>query len=124
MSQRRQIAARANAPLLRNLGVQRRVQHADEQIRQLRTRPRVSFREHIRTEQHECPHFALREQRTNASRVAAHKVDLKLPEPVTRDRDLRQLAKARCDAVRHLVSIDERLHDAPRRTHAAGGRWR
>ena len=114
MRERREIAARPDASLLRNRRMQLRVEHGDEQLGEIRARPGVSFGNDVRSEQHHGADFALREQRADPRGVAPYEIDLQLAEPLDWDRDVGELAEASGDAVRRGVAGDEIVNDTPR----------
>jgi hypothetical protein len=57
MGQWREIAARANASLLRDRRMEPGIQHGDKQLREVRTRAGITLRDHICAKEHHCPHL-------------------------------------------------------------------
>ena len=124
MRERREVAARAHAPLLGHRRVEAGVQHGQQQLDQIGARPRMALGDHVGAQQHHRAHLALRQQRADAGRVAAHEVHLQLGQPVGRDGDVGELAEARGHAVDHGAALRTRSATMSRvRAHAgAGGR--
>ena len=121
MRERREVAARADGPLLGNGRPEVGVEHRAEESRHVGARAREALRDDVRAEEHHRAHFALRERRTHAARVAADEIHLQRGELVARDRHLAQFAEARRDAVHHLVSLDDAGDDVARDHHAVAG---
>ena len=118
MGQRRQIAARAHAALLGDLGVQLGVEHAYQEIHDVRPAAGMAFGKHVGTQDHHRAHFPHRKWRPDASRVASHQIDLELCEPVVGDRDVGQLAEPGGHSVHDVPTLDNGVHDGPRALHA------
>src|SRR5438045_8971518 len=85
MRERREIAARPDASLLRNRRMQLRVEHGDEQLGEIRARSGVSFGNDVRSEQHNGAIFALREQRTVSRGMAPMRIYFTLRESSATD---------------------------------------
>ena len=111
MRQRREITARADAPLLRHDRPQIGVEHRAEQFRQYRARAGKSFGENIRAKQHHRAHLSPRQRSPDSNGMAAHKVDLQRRKFVGRDRDVAQFAEAGGDAVHDIISGDDVVDD-------------
>ena len=71
-------------------------------------------RKNVGAKQHHRPHLRLREWATDATRVAAHQVDLELLEFVGRNLNVGQFSEAGADAIDDLPARDDLLHDATR----------
>jgi hypothetical protein len=84
MREGRQVAARTDAPLLRNERMNPRVQHAQEELDELRTRAGVALGDDIGAQEHHGAHFTFGQRWTNARRMAAYEVDLEIGETVRR----------------------------------------
>ena len=96
MRERREIAARADAALLRDGRIEPGVEHRREQLDQVESRAGESLRDDVRAQQHHRAHFALREQRrptpaawlrtrltcSSASRSGGMATSDSLPKPV------------------------------------------
>ena len=111
MRERREIAARADASLLRNRRIQPGVQHAEQQLGELEARAGIALRDHVRAQQHHRAHLALGQQIADAGGMAANEIDLQLGESLRRNRDLGQLAEAGRHAVRDRALGDEVIDD-------------
>ena len=118
VSERCEVAARADTALLRNLRMQARVEHADEQLGELGPSAGVPLRDHVCAQQHHRAHLALGKKRPDARGVAAHEVHLQLRESIGRDGDLRKLAEACRHAVRDFLSANDVLDGATREQSA------
>ena len=92
--QRSEIAARADASLLRHPWMEARVQHLGQQLGQFRPRAGVALGDDIGAQQHHRADFALRHRIADAGGVTANEVALQLGQPRRRNRDVRQLAEA------------------------------
>ena len=112
MREWREIAARADASLLRNRRVQARIEHGDEQLRKVGARAGVAFGDHVRAQQHHRTNLALGEQWTDAGGVTSHEVDLELGEALLWDRDFGQLSETGRDAVGNCIARDEIVDDS------------
>ncbi len=118
VSERSQVAARADAALLGHQRPEIRVEHGAEQFRQCGTGAGEPLREDVRTQQHHRAHFAPRQRHTHAGRMAAHEVHLQRRELVRRDRHVGELAEPRRHAIHDLVAGDDALHHTSRDGHS------
>src|SRR5579862_5747456 len=80
--ERREVSARTDGALLRDGGPQVRVEHTAQQLRHSSTRPREALCKHVGAEEHHRPNLALWKQRPNTCGMAAHKIGLKICEPL------------------------------------------
>jgi hypothetical protein len=81
VGQRREVAARAHAPLLRHHRVHAGGEHREQQLGERGPRARVAAGEHVGAQEHHRPHLARRERRPDAGRVAPHEVALQVAQP-------------------------------------------
>jgi hypothetical protein len=123
MRQRREIAARSYASLLRNRRAQSSVEHRQQQLGEIGTRTGVSFGDDVRAKKHHCAHFALGEQIPNACRMASNEIDLELGETIRRYRDLGQFSESRRDAVRDLLPAHDVVNNPSRHCDALSSMW-
>ena len=117
MRERREVAARADASLLRDRRVQIGVQHLEQQIDELRTRTGVTLGDHVGAQQHHRAHLALGKAIPDAGRVAPHEIHLQLGQPVARNGDIGQLAESGRHSVYRGVAVHDAIHDRARAEH-------
>ncbi len=124
VAQRRQIAARPDASLLRHPRDDAGVEERDERIDQVRPDAARRAEQHVGPKQHESPHHGNGQRRSDACRVAPDQIGLKLIELVGRHPDVGELPEARVDPVDGLPRRDRGLHQppaSPQRVPGGGG---
>jgi len=122
MCERGEIATRPDTPLLRHWRVESRVEHARQQIDEIRSRARETLGDDIGAQQHHRPYLTFGEMRADTHGVAAHEIDLQFGKPVRRNGHFRELAETGGDSVDRLGPQQHRVHGAPRGRQAGSGR--
>ena len=119
--ERRQIAARAHGPLLRNDRNDVAMQHLEEQLQGALADARISPGEHVGAQKHERPHLGQRQRRAGARRVREDQVALQLAQIAFGNRHFGQRAESGVDAVGRRVALGDALHQRPGRPHPLPG---
>ena len=114
MRQRRQVSARPDGALFRDDRSDPAIEELAEQFDHFQANAAQTEHEDVRAEQSHRPHFWNREWITDAAGVAPDKVQLQLSQLSRRDMHVRQLAKARADAINHPAPRDDTLDNLPR----------
>ena len=109
MCQRREVAARAEAPLLRNGRVDPLVEHRDEQVDRTLADPRVPLEKGVEPGDEHCAHLLGRQLPSGPGGVAPEQVALELPDVVLGYPLPDEFPEPRVDAVDRLAGLDHVL---------------
>ncbi len=122
MSERGQIAARADGSARGHVGDDPCIECGEQQLDGLDAGAGVALRDRVRAQHHCSPHDVVGVRRTDAARVAAEETELELRRLVVRDRLGDEPTETRVDPVRMLAT---ELVEKPARTaHPLDGRRR
>src|SRR5438093_12018586 len=107
MRKRREMAAGADGAFFRNDRIDPPVEHFTKQLDDLATHSAQAEREDIRAQQHHRAHLRLRQPISSSTRVATHKVQLKLKQFVAPNPNVSELTKSGVDSVNYCVPLDD-----------------
>ena len=113
VTQRRKVAARADAALLRHQRQESRVQDGNQRVHEIRTHAAGRPEQHVGAEQHQSAHDVGRKRIAHAGGVAADQVGLELVEIVRRDANVGELAESGVDPVHRAPTGDRGLDRFP-----------
>ena len=106
MAEGRQVAAGADAPLLRHQGDTPGVEHCHERLDQLGPHSARGPEEHVGPEQHDRANDGGRQWTADSGRMTADEIGLQLIELVGWNADVGELAEAGIDPVDRLTRLD------------------
>ena len=113
MRQRREIATRANAALFGNGRMKSRIEHGDEQLREIGPRTGIPLRDDVGAQQHHRAYLTLGQRWSHTSRVTSHEIHLQLGETIHWNGDLGELPEPSRHPVRYRIPSDQVIDDAP-----------
>ena len=121
MCERRKVARRAQAALLRHDRVDAAIEEGQQAIDEERPAAAVTERKRVGPQQQHGPDDLARERRADAGRVAHQEVRLEATGLFGRDGRRREVAETGRHAIDHGAGVDQLLDDIARVLHPAAG---